>query len=121
MINAFFLFNTLNTLHYLAILNEDKPVSEGITALARLLRNTIVDSKEVVTVEEEIENLKNYIIIQKLRYGDVFETVYNIDDNVRSCAILKFLLQRLQRTVFFMPLRIIGHQILTIRAKVKNI
>ena len=83
-INPHFLFNTLNTLHYLAILNEDKPVSEGITALARLLRNTIVDSKEVVTVEEEIENLKNYIIIQKLRYGDVFETVYNIDDNVRS-------------------------------------
>ena len=55
-INPHFLFNTLNTLHYLAILNEDKPVSEGITALARLLRNTIVDSKEVVTVEEEIGN-----------------------------------------------------------------
>ncbi|MCR0499882.1 histidine kinase [[Clostridium] innocuum] len=120
-INPHFLFNTLNTLHYLAILNEDKPVSEGITALARLLRNTIVDSKEVVTVEEEIENLKNYIIIQKLRYGDVFETVYNIDDNVRSCAILKFLLQPIaENSILHAFEEDREHQILTIRAKAEG-
>ena len=59
-INPHFLFNTLNTLRYLAILNEDKPVSEGINALAKLLRNTIVDSNEMVSVQEEIENVKNY-------------------------------------------------------------
>lgn len=92
-INPHFLFNTLNTLHYMAILNEDRPVSEGITALAKLLRNTITDSKETISVEEELENVKNYIIIQKLRFGDLFETVYNIDDNVKSCLILRFLLQ----------------------------
>lgn len=120
-INPHFLFNTLNTLHYLAILNEDKPVSEGITALARLLRNTIVDSKEVVTVEEEIENLKNYIIIQKLRYGDVFETVYNIDENVRGCAILKFLLQPIaENSILHAFEEDKEHQILTIRAKAEG-
>jgi len=120
-INPHFLFNTLNTLHYLAILNEDKPVSEGITALARLLRNTIVDSKEVVTVEEEIENLKNYIIIQKLRYGDVFETVYNIDENVRSCAILKFLLQPIaENSILHAFEEDKEHQLLTIRAKAEG-
>lgn len=120
-INPHFLFNTLNTLHYLAILNEDKPVSEGITALARLLRNTIVDSKEVVTVEEEIENLKNYIIIQKLRYGDVFETVYNIDENVRDCAILKFLLQPIaENSILHAFEEDKEHQILTIRAKAEG-
>ena len=36
----------------------------------------------MVSVQDEIENVKNYIIIQKLRYGDVFETVYNIDNDV---------------------------------------
>jgi cytidyltransferase-like protein len=41
----------------------------------------------------KIENLKNYIIIQKLRYGDLFETNYQIDDDVKHCRIMKFLLQ----------------------------
>lgn len=92
-INPHFLFNTLNTLNYLAIINNDKPVSDGIAALSKLLRNTIVDRNEYMDVEEEIENVKNYIIIQKLRYGDLFETVYNIDEDVKHCRIMKFLLQ----------------------------
>ena len=117
-INPHFLFNTLNTLKYLAILNEDKPVSEGINALAKLLRNTIVDSNEKVTVEEEIENVKNYIIIQKLRYGDLFETVYNIDEDVKHSKILKFLLQPIVENSILHAFEEDGeHQILTIRAK----
>ena len=117
-INPHFLFNTLNTLHYLAILNEDKPVSEGITALAKLLRNTIVDSNEVVSLEEEIENLKNYIIIQKLRFGDLFETVYNIDEDVKNCRILKFLLQPIvENSILHAFEEDRDHQLLTIRAQ----
>ena len=57
-INPHFLFNTLNTLHFLALMNDDKPVGEGISALAKLLRNTITDQKDEVSVAEEIENLK---------------------------------------------------------------
>lgn len=92
-INPHFLFNTLNTLRYLAILNNDKPLSQGIYALAKLLRNTITDSKELVTIEEEIENVENYIVIQKLRYGDLFETEMDVAKQVCHCKIMKFLLQ----------------------------
>lgn len=117
-INPHFLFNTLNTLRYLALLNEDKPVSEGIGALAKLLRNTIVDSNEMVTVQEEIENVKNYIIIQKLRYGDLFETVYNIDEDVTYNKILKFLLQPIvENSILHAFEEDREHQILTIRAR----
>ncbi|MEG0315165.1 MAG: histidine kinase, partial [Erysipelotrichaceae bacterium] len=68
-INPHFLFNTLNTLKGVALMNDDKPVAKGLQALAKLLRNTIVNSDELVEIKEEIENLNNYIIIQKLRYG----------------------------------------------------
>ena len=96
-------------------------MSEGIAALARLLRNTIVDSKEVVTVEEEIENLKNYIIIQKLRYGDVFETVYNIDEDAKDCAILKFLLQPIvENSILHAFEEDKEHQLLSIRAQTEG-
>lgn len=92
-INPHFLFNTLNTLRYLAILNNDKPLSQGINALAKLLRNTITDSKELVEIQDELENVQNYIIIQKLRYGDLFETEIHIDEELKHAKIMKFLLQ----------------------------
>lgn len=117
-INPHFLFNTLNTLHFLALMNDDKPVGEGISALAKLLRNTITDQKDEVSVAEEIENLKNYIIIQKLRYGDLFETVYNIDEEVKDCKILKFLLQPIvENSILHAFEEDREHQLLTIRAK----
>lgn len=92
-INPHFLFNTLNTLRSLAIINNDKPLSKGIAALAKLLRNTITDSKEMMEVVEEIENVKNYIIIQKLRYGNLFDTEFDIQESVKHEKIMKFLLQ----------------------------
>ena len=117
-INPHFLFNTLNTLHFLALMNDDKPVGEGISALAKLLRNTITDQKDEVSVAEEIENLKNYIIIQKLRYGDLFETVYNIDEEVKDCKILKFLLQPIvENSILHAFEEDREHQLLTIRAQ----
>ena len=117
-INPHFLFNTLNTLHSLAILNDDKPLSEGVSALSKLLRNTIVDSKEYVRVEEEIENVKNYIVIQKLRFGNLFETVYNIDDDVKDCKIMKFILQPIvENSILHAFEEDKENQILTIRAQ----
>ena len=117
-INPHFLFNTLNTLRSLAIINEDLPVRDGIGALSKLLRNTIIDSNEYVNVEEEIENVKNYIIIQKLRYGDLFETVYNIDDKARHCQIVKFLLQPIvENSILHAFEEDREHQILSIRVQ----
>lgn len=92
-INPHFLFNTLNTLKWIAVMNEDMSVSNGLGALAKLLRNTIVNSKEFVTVKEEIDNIKNYIVIQKLRYGDSFDVNYNIKEEVYHIKIIKFILQ----------------------------
>lgn len=120
-INPHFLFNTLNTLNYLAIINNDKPVSEGIAALSKLLRNTIVDRNEYVEVEEEIENVKNYIIIQKLRYGDLFETMYQIDEDVKHCQITKFLLQPIvENSILHAFEEDKEHQTLYIRASRKD-
>lgn len=92
-INPHFLFNTLNTLKWIAVMNEDISVSNGLGALAKLLRNTIVDSNEFVTIREEIDNIKSYIVIQKLRYGDSFEVNYHIEDEFYNYKIIKFILQ----------------------------
>ena len=92
-INPHFLFNTLNSLRWISMMSGATSVSEGILALSNLLRNTIIDKAEYITIQEEIENVNNYILIQKLRYGDCFEVIYEIPENLKDCKTLKFILQ----------------------------
>ncbi|MGG1880243.1 sensor histidine kinase [Paenibacillus cisolokensis] len=92
-INPHFLFNTLNSLKWAAMISQTGGgVADGLGALAQLLRNTIVDKAEFVTLEEELDNIKNYIIIQKIKYGS-FEVHYEVDPDLRHYRVLKFLLQ----------------------------
>ena len=92
-INPHFLFNTLNSLRWTALMSKATSVSNGLAALSDLLRNTILDKNEFITVDEELKNINNYIVIQKIRYGDIFSVRYEIDDNILHCYMIKFLLQ----------------------------
>ncbi|MPQ42725.1 cache domain-containing sensor histidine kinase [Clostridium tarantellae] len=92
-INPHFLFNTLNSLKWTALMNQDYVVGDGLTSLAELLRNTIVDKNELVSIKSEIENIKNYIVIQKLRYGDSFNINYEVEEELLNKKVIKFILQ----------------------------
>lgn len=92
-INPHFLFNTLNSLKWTALMNQDYTVSEGLSSLAELLRNTIIDKNELITIKKEIENIKNYVVIQKIRYGNSFEVKYEIEECLLENKIIKFILQ----------------------------
>lgn len=92
-INPHFLFNTLNSLRWTALMSKATSVSNGLAALSDLLRNTILDKNEFITVDEELKNINNYIVIQKIRYGDIFSVRYEIDENILHCYMIKFLLQ----------------------------
>lgn len=73
-INPHFLYNTLDSIHMMAELNGDYPVSEMITSLAKMMRYTINGRGEVVTVREELSYLRSYMALQRVRYenGIVF-------------------------------------------------
>ena len=92
-INPHFLFNTLNSLKWTALMNQDYTVSEGLSSLAELLRNTIIDKNELITIKKEVENIKNYVVIQKIRYGNSFEVKYDIEEDLLENKIIKFILQ----------------------------
>jgi len=92
-INPHFLFNTLDSINWMARIQNSGNISETITALIKLLQSSTYVDKEFLTIEEEIENLKNYVHIQKFRYGDKFDVEYRIDDDVKKCYILKSVLQ----------------------------
>ncbi len=69
-INPHFLFNTLNSIGRLAYSSGDNQVVELIEALSDMLRYNLNHIGRSITLHEELDNLKNYIYIQKTRFGD---------------------------------------------------
>lgn len=94
-INPHFLFNTLNTLRLVAQMNQDKVVAEGICSLSELLKNTLINDQEFITIQEEIANLKHYFSIQAIRYAGSFHVNYDIPEEFSSYLLPKLILQPL--------------------------
>ncbi|MBS6395769.1 MAG: histidine kinase [Clostridiales bacterium] len=94
-INPHFLFNTLNTLRLVAQMNQDKVVAEGIRSLSELLKNTLINDQEFITIQEEIANLKHYFSIQAIRYAGSFHVNYDIPEEISSFLVPKLILQPL--------------------------
>lgn len=92
-INPHFLFNTLNSIRWLADASKVFNVSKVIVALANLLKSSIIQTNEWISVREEIDNVKNYVTIQKFRYASLFADEYEIDKDIEENGILKLILQ----------------------------
>ncbi len=95
-LNPHFLFNTLNSLHFVAAMNQDLVVSEGIGALSNLLQNTLTNTRPEIPLREEIDYLKDYLAIMKIRYAGNFEfEVPNPDETLLTCTVPNLILQPL--------------------------
>lgn len=92
-INPHFLFNTLNSLKWSAMLSGNKTLEDGLGALSGLLKDTILNKEEIIPLEKEIENLNNYATIQGIRYANSFSLSYEIEKGLEKCMVIKFLLQ----------------------------
>jgi len=94
-INPHFLSNTLNTAKWLAGVQNAHNVEELLTSLIELLHASMGKGDEMITVEEELKYLKNYILIQEFKYYDKFKVHFDIQPETYKYKILKFLLQPL--------------------------
>ncbi|GKX31989.1 histidine kinase [Vallitalea longa] len=100
-INPHFMYNTLASIKYLAWQGDNNKVDEMINAFIALLQNTISKTDEMVTVQDEINNLKNYAKINSMRYGERIQVSYYIDEKALEVLIPKLLLQPLVENAFF--------------------
>lgn len=92
-INPHFLFNTLDSLKFAAIMSNAVSVSEGLSSLSKLLRNSIIKENAKITIREEINNIEDYLTIQKIRQGNIINFEYDIQENCLDMKIMKLLLQ----------------------------
>jgi len=94
-INPHFLYNTLDSIQWLAVLHGVNDIQQMITALGELLRYSLDHVQNIVPIRKELENVENYLIIQKFRYGEKFSYHLNIEPEVLKFRIPRLLLQPL--------------------------
>ena len=95
-LNPHFLFNTLNSISTLVLLKQTEPANAMLTRLSGFLRHTLVSQPGgKVTIAQEVETLKLYLDIERMRFEERLRTVFSIDPAAAEALIPSFLLQPL--------------------------
>jgi len=92
-INPHFLYNTLDSIMWLIENRKNPEAAEMLVALARLFRIGIAGDSEVIPVRDEIEHVRNYLLIQNFRYSGSFEYEFDIDEAALDIQTMKLVLQ----------------------------
>ena len=94
-INPHFLYNALDSINWMAQLDDNQEISNMVTALGDFFRTCINKGLNFVSIEEEIQNVKYYIYIQQIRYSSKLEVIMDIDERTYGYMTMKLLLQPL--------------------------
>lgn len=92
-INPHFLYNTLESINWQAKANQQVQISNMVEALGYLFRHSLNFNEDIITLENELEIVRNYLTIQQYRFEERLEFHMEILDEVMLCAIPKFTLQ----------------------------
>lgn len=92
-IKPHFLYNTLDTIHWLAVEKDNEGVIKLLKALTKLFRISLSKGKDFITLKEEINHVESYLIIQMTRYEDKFDYDIVCDESILHTRIIKLILQ----------------------------
>ena len=94
-INPHFLYNTLDSISWLALRYQATDISDMVIALSDMLRFSLNKGDIIILLADELRQVNSYITLQKIRYSNRFDVLYKISDNTKNCRIVKMLLQPL--------------------------
>lgn len=101
-INPHFLYNTLNSIKWMATIQHAPGIAEMTTSLAHLLKSIAKGTTTIVSLQDEIHLLDDYFTIQKYRYGGAITLDYEIEDpSLLQIQILRFTLQPIVENAIF--------------------
>ncbi|CAH1192810.1 hypothetical protein PAECIP111891_00445 [Paenibacillus allorhizoplanae] len=104
-INPHFLYNTLDSILWLAQSEKKDQVVQMVMALSKLFRISLSKGKDWITFEKEIEHLQSYLTIQQMRYRDILDYEIAIDSSLHSLLILKMTLQPIVENALYHGLK----------------
>jgi two-component system sensor histidine kinase YesM len=100
-VNPHFLYNTLNSIKWMAITQGATGISEMTTALSRLLKSIAKGTRLIIPISDELNLLNDYFTIQQYRYGGTLKLYIDVPDELKSYMILKFTLQPIVENAIF--------------------
>ncbi len=104
-INPHFLYNTLETIIWSAEFQDSEKVIALTKALAKFFRLSLGDGSEITTVANEMDHVKQYLIIQKQRYEDKLKYEISFDKDIANIKIPKLILQPLVENAIYHGIR----------------
>jgi len=116
-INPHFLYNTLDIIVWQIENEKQSEAVHTVTALARFFRLSLGKGKNIVTVKAEIEHVKNYLMIQHMRFKNKFDYEFDIAEDVLELSSLKLMLQPLVENAIYHGMEFMdGDGLIKIRA-----
>lgn len=104
-IKPHFLYNTLNTVSSLAIMGKNKEASETVNALGNFYKACLNNGEDIISLEKELQSIKSYQYIQQIRYQDLFDIIYDIEEEALSVNVPKMILQPLVENSIYHGIR----------------
>ncbi len=116
-IKPHFLYNTLDTIQWMAQDHGAEDIVRIVSALTSLFRIGLSKGKEMIRVSDEMEHVKSYLIIQKARYEDKFDFRLRVEEEVLPLMVLKLTLQPLVENAIYHGIKERrGHGIIEVQA-----
>ncbi|MFC0216721.1 sensor histidine kinase [Paenibacillus chartarius] len=92
-INPHFLMNSLDTVHWLAVMNGQTEIDRLVLSLNKLLYYNLGKLGQTATIEEELDALRQYLTLQQIRYDFEFDVRIHVDERVLKAPVPRFILQ----------------------------
>ncbi|NLK10525.1 MAG: histidine kinase [Staphylococcus equorum] len=109
-IKPHFLYNTLETISYMAVQENASKVHDALETLGSFYRNFLSKGDHEIPLKRELRITQDYLSLQKLRYGNIFKDEYIIDDSTLDCMIPKLILQPLVENSIYHGVRLKGEK-----------
>lgn len=92
-INPHFLYNTLDALYFMAVIDGVDDIAEMVRSLSDTFKIALNNGDSMITIRDELERIRAYMRIQNMRYQDRFELKVDVEESILDEKILSFLLQ----------------------------
>lgn len=100
-IKPHFMYNTLDTIRWMAEDHNEEDIVEIIEAFTNLLRISLSKGKEIISVKEELSHVQSYLVIQKIRYEDKLNYEIQFDEEILNYKLIKLILQPLVENAIY--------------------
>jgi two-component system sensor histidine kinase YesM len=109
-IKPHFLYNSLETISYMALQESASKAHEALETLGSFYRNFLSKGDREIPLKRELRITQDYLSLQRMRYGDIFEDEYILDDATLDCMVPKLILQPLVENCIYHGVRLKGEK-----------